>query len=67
VELATRGEEFRVRWAAHNVRAHRTGNKRFHHRLVGDITLSYESLDLPGDPGQRLVGFCRQWANDHFE
>jgi len=27
-ELATRSEEFRVRWAAHNVKFHRTGVKR---------------------------------------
>jgi hypothetical protein len=30
-ELSTRSEEFRTRWAAHNVRFHRTGVKRFHH------------------------------------
>src|SRR3954467_9218477 len=30
-ELSTRSDEFRVRWAAHNVRFHRTGTKRIHH------------------------------------
>ena len=30
-ELATRSEEFRVRWAAHNVKFHRSGTKRLHH------------------------------------
>lgn len=30
-ELATRSEEFRGRWAAHDVRAHQTGAKRYHH------------------------------------
>ena len=30
-ELSTRSDEFRVRWAAHNVRFHRTGTKRLHH------------------------------------
>ena len=30
-ELSTRSDEFRVRWAAHNVKFHRTGTKRFHH------------------------------------
>ena len=29
-ELSTRSEEFRVRWAAHNVRFHRTGHKRLY-------------------------------------
>ncbi len=53
-ELSTRSEEFRTRWAAHNVRFHRTGVKRFHHPVVGDIHLTYEALDLAADPGLRM-------------
>jgi transcriptional regulator with XRE-family HTH domain len=53
-ELSTRSEDFRHRWAAHDVRYHRTGRKRFHHPLVGDLELDYEALELPGDPGQRI-------------
>jgi transcriptional regulator with XRE-family HTH domain len=53
-ELSTRSEDFRRRWAAHDVRYHRTGRKRFHHPLVGDLELDYEALELPGDPGQRI-------------
>src|SRR5439155_23845148 len=48
-ELSTRSEEFRTRWAAHNVRFHRTGTKRLHHPVVGDLELSYEALELPGE------------------
>jgi transcriptional regulator with XRE-family HTH domain len=59
-ELATRSDAFRVRWAAHDVKLHRTGTKRFHHRVVGDLTLEFESLDLPGDPGQRLVVYTAE-------
>lgn len=54
-ELATRSEDFRVRWAAHDVKLHRTGEKRFRHPLVGEVTLTFEALELPSDPGQRLV------------
>ena len=54
-ELSTRNDEFRVRWAAHNVKFHRTGTKTLHHPLVGDLTLDYEALDLPGDSGQRIL------------
>jgi hypothetical protein len=43
-----------VRWAAHNVKLHRTGIKRFHHPLVGPLTLTFEGLELAADPGQRL-------------
>jgi transcriptional regulator with XRE-family HTH domain len=53
-ELSTRSEDFRHRWAAHDVRYHRTGRKRLHHPLVGDIELDYEAFELPGDPGQRI-------------
>ncbi len=53
-ELSTRSEDFRHRWAAHDVRYHRTGRKRFHHPLVGDLELDYEAFELPGDPGQRI-------------
>jgi len=53
-ELSTRSERFRQRWAAHDVRYHRTGAKRLHHPLVGDLVLDFEALDLPGDAGQRL-------------
>jgi MmyB-like transcription regulator ligand binding domain/Helix-turn-helix domain len=59
-ELSTRSEEFRVRWAAHNVKLHRTGVKRFHHPVVGDLTLDFESLDLPGDPGQTLLVYTAE-------
>ena len=53
-ELSTRSEEFRTRWAAHDVRLHRTGVKRLHHPVVGDLDLTYEGLELPADPGQLL-------------
>jgi len=50
-ELATRSDEFRVRWAAHNVRFHRTGTKRLHHPVVGDLDLTYETMALEADDG----------------
>jgi transcriptional regulator with XRE-family HTH domain len=53
-ELSTRSEDFRRRWAAHDVRYHRTGRKRLHHPLVGDLELDYEAFELAGDPGQRI-------------
>jgi hypothetical protein len=58
--LSTRSEEFRVAWARHDVRFHRTGTKRMHHPLVGDITLAYERLELPADPGLALVTYSAE-------
>ena len=53
-ELATRSDEFRARWAAHNVRFHRSGTKRLRHPVVGKLELSYEALPLAGDNGLSL-------------
>jgi hypothetical protein len=54
-ELSTQSSEFRTHWAAHNVRFHDTGIKDLHHALVGDITLTYNRLELAADPGQMLT------------
>jgi len=59
-ELSTRSDAFRVRWAAHDVRLHRTGLKHIHHPVVGDLHLSYEVLELPADPGLSLIAFSAE-------
>ena len=59
-ELATRSGEFRTRWAAHNVRFHRTGLKRIHHPVVGDLELSYEAMELPADPGWTMFAYTAE-------
>jgi transcriptional regulator with XRE-family HTH domain len=59
-ELSTRSDQFRTWWAAHNVRLHRTGLKRLHHPLVGDLTLAYESMDLTADQGLRLNAYTAE-------
>jgi transcriptional regulator with XRE-family HTH domain len=59
-ELSTRSDAFRVRWAAHDVRLHRTGLKHFHHPVVGDLHLSYEVMELPADPGLSLIAFSAE-------
>ena len=59
-ELSTRSDEFRIRWAAHNVKFHRTGTKELHHPLVGDLSLAFEALELPGDNGLRIVAYTAE-------
>ena len=54
-ELSMRSDEFRTRWAAHNVRRHYSGNKKFHHPVVGDLELLYEAMELAEDPGLTLT------------
>ena len=55
-QLSTRSDEFRRRWAAHDVRIHSTGVKLFHHPVVGDLDLPYESLPL--EPGSSTALVC---------
>ncbi|TCC35419.1 helix-turn-helix transcriptional regulator [Kribbella speibonae] len=74
--LATRSDEFRVRWARHNVKHHRTAAKRLHNALVGDIDLTGEAMELPGDglvvitytaepgsPAAEALRFLSSWAS----
>jgi len=56
-ELSTRSEEFRTRWAANNVRFHRTGHKRLHHPVVGTLDLHYEAMEFPAHPGLTLLTY----------
>ena len=54
-ELSTRSEEFRVRWASHDVRRHATGTKRLRHPVAGDLEVDYQTMALTDDPGLRLT------------
>jgi transcriptional regulator with XRE-family HTH domain len=59
-ELSTRSDQFRRRWSAHNVRIHGAGVKHFHHQVVGDLTLAYESLDLVAEPGLTMTIYAAE-------
>ncbi|MBV9363253.1 MAG: helix-turn-helix domain-containing protein [Solirubrobacterales bacterium] len=59
-ELSTQSDEFRTRWAAHNVRQHITGIKYLHHPVVGDLSLSYDRLDLVADPGLTIFTYTAE-------
>jgi hypothetical protein len=59
-ELTTRSSTFSALWATHNVRWHTTGTKHFHHRVVGDLSLAYEGLQVTADPGQTLINYTAE-------
>ncbi len=72
-ELSTRSETFRTRWAAHDVRFHRTGRKQLRHPVVGDLDLSFEAMELPDEdltmlvaepnsPSQEALDLLATWA-----
>ena len=53
-ELSTVSEEFRTRWAAHDVRIHHDGVKQFRHPVVGTLDLGYCTLALPAEDAADL-------------
>nr|QIY73777.1 helix-turn-helix domain-containing protein [Streptomyces sp. RLB1-33] len=59
-ELSTRSEKFRTLWAAHDVRLHQTGVKRFHHPAVGELSLPFEAMPIPTDPGLTLTALSAE-------
>ncbi|WP_020576359.1 helix-turn-helix transcriptional regulator [Actinopolymorpha alba] len=59
-ELVTRSDAFRTRWAKHNVRFHRTGIKRIHHPVVGELELNYEAMELPANPGWTMFAYTAE-------
>ncbi|MFC5799755.1 helix-turn-helix transcriptional regulator [Streptomyces formicae] len=56
-ELSVKSDTFRRLWAAHTVQDKGHGIKRLHHPLVGELTLAYETLRLPGDQDLSLVTY----------
>jgi hypothetical protein len=77
-ELTTRSDEFSTRWARHNVRLHNTARKTLHNSLVGDIELTGDAMQLPGDrlviiaysaapgtPAEENLSFLASWAAQH--
>jgi hypothetical protein len=57
----------RHRWrrARHNVRLHRTAAKRVHNPLAGDLELTGDALELPGD-GLTLITYTAA-ADSHAQ
>lgn len=56
-ELREKSEEFRRLWENQDVRDRDNGVKRVLHPEVGELVLTFEALELPTDPGQRLCTY----------
>ena len=53
-DLSIRSPEFRRLWARNHVHERSTGAKRYHHPLVGDLTITYQAL-TPGDDADQTL------------
>jgi hypothetical protein len=56
-ELSTRSEDFRARWARHDVHQHRGGAKQIDHPVVGRLDLMYDLLPIAQAPGLSLLAY----------
>ncbi len=59
-ELSTRSPQFRADWAQRDVHEHRTGVKVYVHPEVGDLELTYDVFELPGEPGLSICTYTAQ-------
>jgi transcriptional regulator with XRE-family HTH domain len=62
-ELSTRSQEFRNWWASHNVKLHRTSTKKMRHPVAGELELTGEALELPGDSGLTIITYTVEPAS----
>ncbi|MFF3255914.1 helix-turn-helix domain-containing protein [Actinacidiphila glaucinigra] len=56
-ELSMKSDDFRRLWAAHDVKRKTHGIMRLSHPMVGELTLRYETLALPGELEQSLTTY----------
>jgi transcriptional regulator with XRE-family HTH domain len=56
-ELVTQSDDFRTRWASHDVRFHRSGTKRIRHPEVGDLEFLYEGMEVPSAPALAMFAY----------
>ena len=59
-ELATQSDAFRTHWAAHDVRLHATAVKHFLHPAVGELSLSFNRLDIAADHGLTVFTYAAE-------
>src|SRR4051794_3683857 len=59
-ELATKSDAFRTHWAVHNVRFHASAVKLFNHPVVGELSLSFNRMDIAADHGLTLFTYAAE-------
>ncbi|GAA4895155.1 helix-turn-helix domain-containing protein [Streptomonospora salina] len=62
-QLTMQSHAFAERWNRHPVRTCTSGAKRMHHPSVGRMELAFETLQIPGSPGQRIIAYSAEPAS----
>ncbi|MFD3308648.1 helix-turn-helix transcriptional regulator [Streptomyces sp. NPDC058656] len=66
-ELLLKSPEFARLWERYDVTGHSYGRKTFHHPDVGDLTLGYQSMQLEGTPGHRMVAYHAEPGSAEYD
>jgi transcriptional regulator with XRE-family HTH domain len=59
-ELSVKSESFARWWADHLVREKASGTKHFHHPIVGELTLNFETFVPPAAPDQAMITYVAE-------
>lgn len=59
-ELSMQSQDFRTRWASHDVRFHNTGVKTLLHPVVGELVLTFERFDLAAESGLTMFTYTAE-------
>jgi transcriptional regulator with XRE-family HTH domain len=66
-ELLLKSPEFTRLWERYDIRANSHGRKTFHHPEVGELSLGYQSMELEGTPGHRLVTYFAKPGTPEYD
>jgi hypothetical protein len=56
-ELSTLSPQFRRDWADRDVHEHRTGRKVYRHPELGELEVTFDVFELPGEPGLSIATY----------
>lgn len=59
-ELSTRSPQFRQDWARRDVHEHRTGHKVYRHPDVGELDVTFDVFEMPGQPGLSITTYTAE-------
>lgn len=66
-ELSTISPQIRADWAEADVHEHRTGQKIYRHPQVGDIEVTFDMFELPGEHGLSMCTYSVEEGSPHAD
>jgi transcriptional regulator with XRE-family HTH domain len=63
-ELSMRSPQFRQDWADRDVHEHRTGRKVYRHPVVGEMEVTFDVFDMPGERGLSICTYTVDEGSD---